>query len=197
MSSPGPKHTQCEWFLHNIGPGAGHSQCDYTMSAKGNKSNCCLSLQDSIYYRPQRSWGKVMFLQASVILFTGGGSTWHPPEQTHTHPLGADTPPDQVHPLSRHPPGSRHTLMQEQTPPWEQTHTPPSRHPPKQTHTPRDQVHPPEQTPPQEQTPPRADTPPVQSMLGDTVNMRAVRILLECNLVTISEVRFTEYFNKN
>ena len=25
-----------------------------------------------IYYRPQRSWGKVMFLQASVILFTEG-----------------------------------------------------------------------------------------------------------------------------
>ena len=25
--------------------------------------------------------------------------------------------------------------------------------------------------------------PPVQSMLGDTVNARAVRILLECNLV--------------
>ena len=56
---------------------------------------------------------------------------------------------------------------------------------------------------PQEQTPPRAvspqgadsplgadnllgaDTPPptVQSMLGDTVNARAVRILLECTLV--------------
>ena len=26
-----------------------------------------------VYYRPQRSWGKVMFLHASVILFTGGG----------------------------------------------------------------------------------------------------------------------------
>ena len=26
------------------------------------------------YYRPQRSWGKVMFLQASVILLTGGGA---------------------------------------------------------------------------------------------------------------------------
>ena len=24
------------------------------------------------YYRPQRSWGKVIFSQASVILFTGG-----------------------------------------------------------------------------------------------------------------------------
>ena len=25
------------------------------------------------YYRPQRSWGKVIFSQASVILSTGGG----------------------------------------------------------------------------------------------------------------------------
>ena len=33
---------------------------------------------------------------------------------------------------------------------------------------------------PREQTPPPS---PQQSMLGDTVNARAVRILLECNLV--------------
>ena len=26
------------------------------------------------FYRPQRSWGKVMFLHVSVILFTAGGS---------------------------------------------------------------------------------------------------------------------------
>ena len=31
----------------------------------------------SYYYRPQRSWAKVMFLQASVILSTGGG--WFAP----------------------------------------------------------------------------------------------------------------------
>ena len=54
----------------------------------------------TIYYRPQRSWGKVMFLQVSVILFTGGvclSACW-------------DTIPQ-----SRHPPRSRHP--QEQTPP--------------------------------------------------------------------------------
>ena len=35
--------------------------------------------------------------------------------------------------------------------------------------------------------PPRADTPPPeQCMLGDTVNERAVCILLECNLVVIA-----------
>ena len=38
--------------------------------------------------------------------------------------------------------------------------------------------------PPRSRHPPRADTPPpVQSMLGDMVNVRVVRILLECNLV--------------
>ena len=47
------------------------------------------------YYRPQRSWGKVMFLQASVILSTGGVCSVHagiPPPRPGT-PLGADTPP--------------------------------------------------------------------------------------------------------
>ena len=90
-------------------------------------------------YRTQRSWGKVMFLQASVILSTGGGSaSVHagitPPPSRSRH-----TPQEQAHPPSRHPPGAG--------------------------------------TPP-EQAPPLA-----QSMLGDTVNARAVRILLECKLV--------------
>ena len=42
-------------------------------------------------YWPQRSWSKVMFLQASVILSTGGiclSACWDTPP-----PLGPDTPP--------------------------------------------------------------------------------------------------------
>ena len=81
-------------------------------------------------YRQQRSCGKVMFLQASVILLTGGGGgylTPTPPKQT---PPGADTPPP------------------EQTPPGAETYPPPE-----QTHTPLEQI-------PPEQTPPRADTTP-------------------------------------
>ena len=97
------------------------------------------------------------------------------------------------------PPGSRH-------PPWEQT-PPRSRH--SHEETPPGSI-PPGSKPPHKQTPPGADTPlgsdtpqsrpplrrhplgantplgvdpPAQSMLGDTVNARAVRILLECNLV--------------
>ena len=57
-------------------------------------------------YRPQRSWGKVIFSQASVILSTGGEyldrytprDQLHPPRTRYTHPLGPGTPPqDQLH----------------------------------------------------------------------------------------------------
>ena len=56
-----------------------------------------------------------------------------------------------------------------------------------ETPPPQEQATPPgaeplEQAPP-ELAPPRSRPPPLQSMLGDTVNARAVRILLECNLV--------------
>ena len=66
-------------------------------------------MYDSLFnYRPQRSWGKVMFLHVSEILFTGGGSA---PLHAGIHrssaepeaappgadPLGPDTPPSAVH----------------------------------------------------------------------------------------------------
>ena len=41
-----------------------------------NRGDCCcefICLSCCIYYRPQRSWGKVIFSQASVILSTGEG----------------------------------------------------------------------------------------------------------------------------
>ena len=62
-------------------------------------------MYDSLFnYRPQRSWGKVMFLHVFVILFTGGRSA---PLHAGIHrsspgpeaappgadPLGPDTPP--------------------------------------------------------------------------------------------------------
>ena len=58
------------------------------------------------------------------------------------------------------------------TPP-EQAHPPRSRHPPR-AGTPPGSRHP---------HPPRPGTPQAQSMLGDMLNGRAVRVLLECNLV--------------
>ena len=72
-------------------------------------------------YRPQRSWAKVMFLQASVILLTGGCL---PQCMLGYTPPKSRQPPKSRHPQSRHPSKSRH-------PP--ETDTPPgSRHPPQE-----------------------------------------------------------------
>ena len=77
------------------------------------------------FYRPQRSWAKVMFLQASVILLMGGCLPHYPREQTpprSRHPPGADTPQEQTPhreqtlPLEQTPPRSRHPPPEEQTP---------------------------------------------------------------------------------
>ena len=101
-------------------------------------------MSNSCNYRPQRGWGKVTFLQASVILSTGGEY------------LTRYTPQDQVPPpQTRHPPGPAR-----QTPGTRYTPTPP----------------------------------PAQSMLGDTVNARAVRIL-ECNLVFLFFSQDIPFFN--
>ena len=72
-----------------------------------------------------------MFLQASVILLTGGV-----PDQAHTswdqvHPPGLGTPRDQVH-----LPGTRFT-------PWDRIHPPGPGTPPRNRYTPPDQVQPP------------------------------------------------------
>ena len=84
---------------------------------------------------------------------------------------------DTTPPRTRHPPRAD-PLGTEPPPPREQQTHPlgPGTH---QEHTLLGSRPPQEQTaPPWEQTPP-----PEQSILGDMVNERAVRILLECNLV--------------
>ena len=84
----------------------------------------------AIYYRPQRSWAKVMFLQASVILSTGGGefclsACWDTPgtrpprTPPGPHPPEPDPPGPDTHPQ---PPGPE--PPQEQTPPVADTHPP-------------------------------------------------------------------------
>ena len=132
----------------------------------------------------------------------------HPPDQVHlplgpgTHPPGPGTHSpgtryspswDQVHPQDQvHFPGIRDCPLGPGTPPGPGTPlglgTPPrTRYTPPGPGTPppRDQVHTP---PPGPGKPPRTRyTPPLtQSMLGDMVNERAVRILLECNLVIVT-----------
>ena len=99
----------------------------------------------SFYYRPQRSWFKVMFLQASVIQLIGGCL----PQCM----LGY--PPEQMPPWSRPPtPWSRHPPLLEQTP---------LSRPPKQTPAPLEQT-PPRADTPQSRHPPGADTPPEQTL---------------------------------
>ena len=100
--------------------------------------------------RPQRSCGKVMFSQASLILFTGERGR-HPPGQV---PPGGDNP--LVDPPDRHCP--------RQTPPWADTS--PGRHPQGR--------HPPGRHPPPVRCPRQADSPRRRLL------QRAVRILLEC-----------------
>ena len=74
---------------------------------------CCIRAASMLehFYRPQRSWAKVMFLQASVILSTPGGgvSGKEPPRQ--------GDPPGSRPPRTR-PPRCRHTPPV-QTPPRE------------------------------------------------------------------------------
>ena len=124
--------------------------------------------QEQPHYRPQRSWAKVMFLQASVILLTGGCLSQC--MLGYTPPPRADSMPRSRHPPKQTPPWSR--APQEQppgadTPPHPGADTPQSRHPPPRSR------HPPEQTPPTPRSrrppgthPPRADTPLEQTPPG-------------------------------
>ena len=135
-------------------------------------------------YRPQRSWGKVMFLQASVILLTGGeGGTspppdYVPPQTTYlpglctprtTYPPGLRTPLDYVPPRTMCPP--------DYVPPG--LHTPRTMYPP--DYIPHQTTYPLDYVPPLGLHTPPDYVPP----LPWTVYVRAVRILLECILVFI------------
>ena len=103
-------------------------------------------------------------------------------------PVHAGIPPPP--PPTRHTPWTRHTPPDQASPragtPLDQA-PPPGPGTPSWTRHPLDQVPPRPGTPPPHpqarHAPPWPGTPPVQSMLGDTVNAWAVRILLECNLV--------------
>ena len=112
-------------------------------------------------------WGKVISLQASVC--PQGGV----PDQVH--PQGPGTPPDQTPPLDQMAP---------------EPDTPQTRHP--RTRHPDQSRHPPGlSTPPGTKYTPELSTPP---LLRDTVNVRAVQILLECNLVTLISCQFQMIF---
>ena len=139
------------------------------------------------FYRPQRSWAKVIFSQACVKNSVHGegegvclSACWDTPPQDQAHPPGpgTHTPRDQAHT----PPGTRHTHpLGPGTHPHDQAPPGPG------THTPWDQAHPPRtrHTPPGPGTHPSPGpgTLAPRSRLQHTVNERPVRILLECILV--------------
>ena len=110
-------------------------------------------------------WGKIIFSVACVK------NSVHRRRLSQCmlgyHPLGPDPPRSRPVTGSRSPPGA-------DTP---QEHTPLGADPPPQSRHPTGNRHHPEADTP------RADTPPSAVQEGDTVNKRAVCILLECNLV--------------
>ena len=115
-------------------------------------------------------------------------------DATHT-PLEADTPrvdtPKKQTPPRRRdppkkqtPPPPREDTPKKQTPPKEAYTLPRSRHPPKKQISPQEADTPPQkQTPQEADTPQESDTPPRSRHPPNAANARAVRILLECNLV--------------
>ena len=145
----------------------------------------------SLFVTARKEVGARLYFHRRVWFCSQGGSTWqvpspwadtpHPGRHTYFPPLGRHpTPPGQVHPPGRHAPW--------QTPP---AGTPPPRqvHPPAGTHTPTPPAYmpPPSRYPPAG-TPPGLSTPPPPGLSTpprDTVNARAVSILLECNLVIL------------
>ena len=99
---------------------------------------------------------KVMFLQVSVILSTGGVSGEPPPRPRRTPlPDQADTPPEEAD-----------TPQTKENPPRPGRHTP-------------------NPLPGRGRHPPRPGRPPPGRRLQHTVNERPVRILLECILVKV------------
>ena len=132
------------------------------LRACSHRATCCDETNDTVLienncYRPQRSWAKVMFLQASVILFRGGGPGglpqcmrgYPPPHPTHTQEQ-TPTPNFFLHFFFLHFFTFFFGFF------FASTHSPCPPHPP-----------------------------PAGSRLRHTVNERPVRIVLECILVSI------------
>ena len=68
-------------------------------------------------YQQQRSWAKVMFLQLSVMLSTGGSASVH----AGIPPLKSRQPPRNRHPLKKQTPPQEADTPKKQTPPKKQT----------------------------------------------------------------------------
>ena len=118
----------------------GSKVCQHIMNWSKSLRYPCKTLLLSVHYRPQCSCGKVLFSQASVILFTGGGVTAR-------HSLGRKslTFPGQT-PARQTPLPHADTPLGRQTPhlpPSPRADTlPPGRHPSQKMATAADGTHP-------------------------------------------------------
>ena len=134
-------------------------------------------IDPSVFYRPQRSWAKVIFLQASVCPRGGVSASVH---------AGMPPPPPGADPRTRHttPPQTRHTTPQTRhtTPPPDQTHHPPGPDTPpphpRTRHT----------RPPGPGTPPKADS-GIRSMSGWYASYwNAFLFLLNLNRLLLNDI---------
>ena len=83
MSSPGPRHSRSERFLHNIGlgPGRGHSLCDYTLTVSFAISKMCsLRLLSPI----QLAVDTVRAHISETMNLSLGGGGWMYHDEQHT-----------------------------------------------------------------------------------------------------------------
>ena len=122
------------------------------------RDHICEKVAITIYYRPQRSWAKVIFSQACVKNSVHRGGRVSASVHAGIHP--PSRPPKDQTPQRRHPPRAdpprADTPLGPGTPPPEQTPTPRDQTPGADTHT-SGTRHPPGQTPPRPD-PPRDQT---------------------------------------
>ena len=164
----------------------GTGRCGLKMHASGTQAKISINISDVIFHHElehaaitksflppaNEVWGKVIFSEACVKNSVHSGGVClsacrdtTPQDQAGTPPPLAPGSPPRTRQVRRHPPGTRHVPTSPRT---RQAPPGPGRHPPGPD-IPRNQAFP--------------SHPVEQSMLGDTVNERAVCILLECNLV--------------
>ena len=118
------------------------------------QGNVFAPVSHSVYYRPQRSWAKVIFSQVSVCP-QGGGL---PQCMLGYNPPGSRPPQDQTPPNQTPPP------------PWDQTPPPPRTRPPQTRHTPWSR-------------PPREADASIRSMSGRYASYWNAFLLYKCTSV--------------
>ena len=107
---------------HNHGTSLNFQKYKFFLGSEENSQCKNIFWANSPCYHPQRSWGKVIFSQVSVILFTGGGVCLSAcgdttPQQGRPPLDKADSPTARQTPLARRPPGKADPLPWQGRPP--------------------------------------------------------------------------------